>query len=389
MSHIQVDPAFMALRNRMRDLDRERDHVRAQMADAALRAELAYVDREFWHTPEQRAAKKAALEERLAKRTSRRAKEMTNFGSYTRPGSWDDDLDNYQEPEYEETVGDYSESTGRALAGTAGGGYRIRLVRARDLTYNAYVMLPDGHCAIGKSYDEVNEARPPVYLSYAAGNTFGFYFERAIKPRGDCESYDAHNFYSAEQTGYVPGHGSNYNDYANMREHCLKLVDFFASWSVPLLKKWFCPDCGAEGSPERKLCDFCDAQSLEEEHGDYPWRPEARERADSGDSTPEYFDGTLETDWWCLSCNWPNPESTDACCNCYADKGEKPARRRDKTCADKELCVCGKCFEPTPPESLEAGAAKMLAAAEAFLETCDAAAAPKPKKSWAQVVAGK
>ncbi|NDE17640.1 hypothetical protein EBZ80_22210, partial [bacterium] len=160
MSHIQVDPAFMAIEKQLREMDRQRDHLRAQLADAAMRADLAHVDREFWISAEQRTAKKAALEERITKRAKRRALEMERFGSYTRPGSWDDDLDLYQEPQYEETVGEYT----------------IRLVRARDLTYNAYVVLPKGHGAIGKSYDEVNEARPPVYLSYGGpGAEVGVY----------------------------------------------------------------------------------------------------------------------------------------------------------------------------------------------------------------------
>jgi hypothetical protein len=243
MSHIQVDPAFMAIEKQLRDMDRQRDHLRAQLADAAMRADLAHVDLEFWMSAERRAEKKALLEERITKRAKRRALEMDRFGSYTRPGSWDADLDNYQEPQYEETVGDYV----------------IRLKRARDLTYNAYVVLPEGHPAIGKSYDEVNEARPPVSLSYAERNTYGFYFGNTVKPRGDYETYDQHNFYSAEQTGNIPAIGSNYLGYHEMKEWCLKLVDFFTGWSVPTITTWTCSDCGVQDQPDHlTACQFCE-----------------------------------------------------------------------------------------------------------------------------------
>jgi len=70
MARVQVDPAVKALEARELAL------LRAQMADAAFLAELDQIGREFGLTPEQRAAKRLALEVRTVKQVMRRAKEM-------------------------------------------------------------------------------------------------------------------------------------------------------------------------------------------------------------------------------------------------------------------------------------------------------------------------
>lgn len=70
MARVQVDPAVKALEAREREL------LRAQMADPAIMAEFDHISSEFGLTPEQRAAKRAALEVRTVKQVMRRAKEM-------------------------------------------------------------------------------------------------------------------------------------------------------------------------------------------------------------------------------------------------------------------------------------------------------------------------
>ncbi len=231
MSYLGLDPTCRALMDRLREADRQRDHLRAQLADAALRVELAEVDRNLpWGAkPEEKAKLKvereAAINERIVKRAARREKEMRLFGAYVRPGTWDMDLDNYQEPRYEEDVE---------------GGYKIRLVRARDLTWNAYVVLPEFHPAAGRHYDffggyesPAGLPLPPQNLTYNnvedGRGVFGFYLTGIVKPREDYGNYTKHNYYTVEKTGYSPfaDNGSVHVDYAQMRERCVGLVDYF------------------------------------------------------------------------------------------------------------------------------------------------------------------
>jgi hypothetical protein len=231
MSHLILNPTCNALMERLREADRQRDHLRAQLADAAMVAEMEQVERNLpWgltgeKRAEVKAEREAAIRKRIAVRAERRANEMRIFGSYTRPGTWDKDLDAYQEPRYEEEVE---------------GGYRIRLVRARDLTWNAYVILPAGHCAAGRHYDffggyETPQglSLPPQNLTYNAmeeeRGVFGFYLTGVVKPREDYGDYTKDNFYSVEKTGYSPfaDNGSVHVDYAEMKTRCIQLVDYF------------------------------------------------------------------------------------------------------------------------------------------------------------------
>lgn len=232
MSYLALNPEFKRIENQLREMDRQRDHLRAQMADVALRAELEEVSKNtstFWLHPSVREARMATLTEKLRKREARRANEMRLFGHYVRPGTWDADLDDYQEPKYEEEVSE---------------DYKIRLVRARDLTWNAYVILPAGHCAIGKHYDffaqEAPEGLPrsPVYLTYggkdrngwdeAEVGLYGFYLTGIVKPREDYATYREHDHFSVEETGatYLDD-GSKHYSYGKMRAICLELVEYF------------------------------------------------------------------------------------------------------------------------------------------------------------------
>jgi hypothetical protein len=231
MPYLELDPTCKALMEDLRETDRQRDHLRAQLADAALHVELKEVDRGLpWgftleRRAEIKAEREAAVQERIAKRVNRRANEMRLFGSYIRPGTWDADLDNYPEPRYEEPLDD---------------GYTIRLTRARDLTWNGYVILPAGHVASHRHYDFFGHAsptdlpQPPWELTHSATegerSTFGFYLTGIVKPRDDGD-YTAHNFYSVEKTGRssVVDNGSVHVDYAKMRSFCVELVDYFKS----------------------------------------------------------------------------------------------------------------------------------------------------------------
>jgi hypothetical protein len=236
MAYLTLDSTCSALMEQLREADRQRDHLRAGLSDAAMYVELNEVERNLpWRLmePEERAQLKAereaAIRARIEKRAARRAKEMERFGSYTRPGTWDADLDNYQEPRYEEDVGD---------------GYSVRLVRTRDLTWNGYVILPAGHCAAERHYDffsgyesPAGLPTPPQELTHSTMGeyraVFGFYLSYTVRPRPGAlfseEDYSSHNFYSLEKTGYSPlaDNGSVYVDYARMREKCVELVGYF------------------------------------------------------------------------------------------------------------------------------------------------------------------
>jgi len=212
-------------------MDRQRDHKRALLADATLRERLTKIDGEFWVSAERRAIQKAELEQRIAKREVRRAMEYKRYGAYVRPGAWDDDLDNYPAGKYEEEIGD---------------GYKIRLVRTmEDYTWNAYVILPAGHCAIGRHYDFFSQEAPkdfpspPHYLTYGGVNprgdswrqaevgVYGFYLSNTVKPYEAYYDYRTSDFFSAEETGYDKVYGSYYVTYDKMRKMAVELADYF------------------------------------------------------------------------------------------------------------------------------------------------------------------
>jgi hypothetical protein len=228
------------LKRRLAELDKERDKVRAELLDMALYEELSKPTSEYYHEN---------LEIKIQKRRVRRAKELAMLGTYVRPGVWDVDLDTYPEDRYETEVGD---------------GYKIRLNRARDLTWNGYVILPDDHPAIGKPYTFFSECPPhgfpyaPVNLTYGGVDpmnpiyplpergVYGFYFDHAVAPHpyyGEhSEYYTAYHLYSIKDA-------SNYIDYKSMYSHCLKLVEYFKNIAakpalVSLIRDVsFCSDC--------------------------------------------------------------------------------------------------------------------------------------------------
>jgi hypothetical protein len=233
------------LTRQLREVDLQRDHARAMLADAHLSGEAA------------------------AKRAARRAKELITHGTYTRPGPWDDDMDNYPETSYEEDAGD---------------GYRIRINRARDGTYNGYAIIPASHPYIGCHYSFFNEApgipRPPQGLTYggvdphnwcypAETGVYGFYFMGGCQPRPDYASreYQAISFFSAEKAEF-----GGYITYADMRRYCLELVDYFKGLPAERVVKCceecdqyyttaVCLDCTCEKhnlALEAGVCVFCE-----------------------------------------------------------------------------------------------------------------------------------
>lgn len=244
MSYLVLNPEFRRLEEELRAMDRQRDHLRAQMADAAMRAELEETSKNtatFWLHPEIRKARVEALATKIAKRAQRRAAEMARYGSYTRPGTWDEDLDNYQEPRYEEVISAEGSADKRLPVGQSDvGEYRIRFVRDYGLTWRGYVVLPEGHPFIGKHYEffggyeaPAGLPRPPQHITYggpaAERGVYGFYLTNTVTPRDDETRYDSFNYYSREKTGFSPvaPRGSVYVDYAHIRRMCLELVDYF------------------------------------------------------------------------------------------------------------------------------------------------------------------
>ena len=255
MSYLVLNPTCNALMKQLREMDRQRDHLRAQMADMAMRAEMEELSKNtptFWLHPAIRHARMTEMAEKISKRAQRRAKEMERFGSYVRPGTWDADLDEYQEPKYEREVGD---------------DYKVRLVRARDLTWNAYVILPEGHPAIGKHYDFFSQEapaglpRPPQYLTYGDGGVYGFYLTNTVKPREDYAEYHKNDYFSVEATGatYLDD-GSTYMSYAKMSKLCMQLVEYFKGLAADPKTAAICRDaqyCREHGCYYVGKCEGC------------------------------------------------------------------------------------------------------------------------------------
>ena len=92
-------------------------------------------------------------------RIARRKMEMKKFGSYTRPGLWDNDLDKYQEDDY--------------IYPSKVDGYQIKLSRNGGLGWNGYVILPKSHDAIGISLFDLN-LDCNFDLTFSKNNVFGF-----------------------------------------------------------------------------------------------------------------------------------------------------------------------------------------------------------------------
>ena len=202
-------PDMYELKNTLRDIERQRDYARACLADADLEEKLKNTC--YWPDNKDKEAYIAALKAKIVKRAERRAKELVEYGTYVRPGPWDDDLDEYQEKSYTEDAGD---------------GYHIRINRAYDGTYNGYAILPPDHPYAHKHYDYFHRTegltRPPVGLTYSSHNMYGFYFMGGLKPYPDYSVFSAEFAFSYEKAEY-----GGYIKYDSMKKSCLELVEYF------------------------------------------------------------------------------------------------------------------------------------------------------------------
>jgi hypothetical protein len=202
-------PDMYQLKKALRDIEVQRDHARACLADADLHEKL---EKARWFPEgEDKERYIVHLEAKIAKRAERRVKELAEYGTYIRPGPWDDDLDDYQESSYTEEAGD---------------GYYIRINRAYDGTYNGYAILPPDHPYANKHcdyfYQTEGMTRPPVVLTYSSSNMYGFYFMGGLKPRPDYSVFSAEFAFSSEKAEY-----GGYIKYDSMKKSCLELVEYF------------------------------------------------------------------------------------------------------------------------------------------------------------------
>lgn len=122
----------------LRQLDKERDALRARIADASLLcAELPW----GLHGDEERKAEwRAAQLKKVENRAARRAWERT-WARVVPPGEWDADLDKH-----------WAE---QCQTFDLGDGYTGQICRNMDYGWNAYIVVPAGHHLWGKSYESV------------------------------------------------------------------------------------------------------------------------------------------------------------------------------------------------------------------------------------------
>lgn len=139
MDYIKRIEKESQLSAKLRELDRQRDHFRAQFADLELTDPAT-----------------------IAKRKARREKEMDLYGHYIQPGPWDADMDEYQEDEYTFELSD---------------GYTGRLVRGNGGTWNGYVKVPKEHWAVSHDEDYMDfwyGKAVPQEITFHEGQTIGF-----------------------------------------------------------------------------------------------------------------------------------------------------------------------------------------------------------------------
>jgi hypothetical protein len=175
-----------ALVDQLRELDRQRDALRAAIADASiLCAEPSY-----YSTEEYKAAHTAALQARADRRAARRAWERERFGVIP-PGPWDEDLDKHLGGPIEWDLGD---------------GYSGRLIRNRDGGWNYYITVPAGHALWGKDYEHMDL---PCRFTFAGprraedggGWTFGHCHDAeagATVPRRRWNAYGESDFWNGD-----------------------------------------------------------------------------------------------------------------------------------------------------------------------------------------------
>ncbi len=185
-------------------LDAARDNALARISDEKLRLEAEAPKAAEW-------AKKA-----WQKRQSRRAKENAAIARGTMThnipsGPWDRDLDEYQEKEYIVELE---------------GGYKAILRRNIHWSWNGYVELPEGHCAIGKDYDlfcyecPVGVPSAPMELTYEDGDRFGF-------DHGHWNDSFPYREYIAMEYSYHAGQSKAYLSYEQVLEECRELAQYF------------------------------------------------------------------------------------------------------------------------------------------------------------------
>ena len=199
------------LRAELHEIDRQRDHLRAQLADVTIRVRLHTLKR--IGVMDERIGK---LEQKIAVRAERRRKELERFGEYMRPGTWDDDLDVYQELSYEETVE---------------GGYTMRFVRSMAMCWIGQVILPRGHRMSGGPDKAMTDEFPSLFHELNRDDRIIYSFFGPVldsaKPRPNAiEVYTERTQFSAEETGEQHGKTAAYMDYAENRARCIRLVDY-------------------------------------------------------------------------------------------------------------------------------------------------------------------
>jgi hypothetical protein len=179
-----------ALEEQLRALDKQRDVLRAALADATLETpEFPYCS---IGTPDKEAVWLTALEARIARRAERRAWERGWCG-LIQPGPWDEDLDKHM---------------GETITWDLGDGYTGQLYRNRDGGWNYYITVPAGHALWGKSYEDRDL---PCYFTYSSparargvagdGWTFGGCHDGesgSVVPKDHYRTYHKDNHFSGK-----------------------------------------------------------------------------------------------------------------------------------------------------------------------------------------------
>ncbi len=171
--------------------------------------------------------------EKAYRRECRHRNEYYRYGKATPAGPWDDDLDNYQEPRYEEEVD---------------GGYKVILRRSQWLSWNGYVKLPSDHpCYNVSHYEFFNRLpegvpKPPMELSYGSHKEPGVF--------GFDHTWQGRDFMPRWPFAQAPGH--TFSTYEMVREECIKLMKYFHDLKNYDLKNHappmnYCEQC----------CEFC------------------------------------------------------------------------------------------------------------------------------------
>lgn len=172
-----------SLVKRLAQMDKERDAIRAQIADLSLLCADPP-----WGS-EKEAEWRASQQDKVDRRAARRSVERA-YGRLVPPGPWDTDLDSH----IHEGV----------ITKDLGDGYIGQVRLNRDLGWNGYITVPKGHRHWGKSYDDLGRF---TYSAAAAdrdieggGWTFGYCHDGEggdTVPRS-WRCYEARNYWNGE-----------------------------------------------------------------------------------------------------------------------------------------------------------------------------------------------